>query len=163
MPDKNVFDIKQGVAISLFIKNLRTPQKDNKVFYADIWGSREEKYEFLSRATLDSISWETIEPSAPQYFFSPKNFGFQSEYENYSLISNIFPVNTSGVKTHRDHLVLDDDLINLKSRIATMRDKKVSDKSIEDNLKVANTGSWSLSKAREKLRLDENGTQDSFR
>ncbi len=39
--DKNVFDIRQGVAIGLFIKK---PRHERKVFYAERWGVRDGKY-----------------------------------------------------------------------------------------------------------------------
>src|SRR5690606_26552961 len=47
--DANVFDIQQGVAISLFIKQ---PGVDGpaRIFHADLWGSRELKYEWLSHS-----------------------------------------------------------------------------------------------------------------
>ena len=45
-PDKNVFDIKQGVSIGIFVK-----KKDNgapaKIYHADLHGLRKYKYEWL--------------------------------------------------------------------------------------------------------------------
>ena len=47
-PDKNVFDIQQGVSINLFIK---TGKKNNndlaQVLHYDLYGTREGKYQFL--------------------------------------------------------------------------------------------------------------------
>jgi len=39
-----VFDIQQGVAIGLYVKS-RKPFKDKekRVYYADVWGLRDEK------------------------------------------------------------------------------------------------------------------------
>ncbi|OQX86357.1 DNA methyltransferase, partial [candidate division KSB1 bacterium 4484_87] len=45
--DENVFDIRQGVAIALFIKNKK--KKKPSVFHADLFGLRKEKYEWLSQ------------------------------------------------------------------------------------------------------------------
>jgi hypothetical protein len=50
-PDENVFDIRQGVAIGIFVKygesaatkNLSSPQ----VYHADLYGKREDKYAWL--------------------------------------------------------------------------------------------------------------------
>jgi hypothetical protein len=39
--DQNVFDIRQGVAIALFIKNKGT-RKDCNIYHSDLWGSRDE-------------------------------------------------------------------------------------------------------------------------
>ena len=45
--DENVFDIRQGVAIALFIKNKKT--KEPRVFHLDKYGLREEKYDWLDK------------------------------------------------------------------------------------------------------------------
>src|SRR6185312_14021537 len=44
LDDENVFDIKQGVAIALFVKR---PGLQKGVWRTDIWGSRIEKYRLL--------------------------------------------------------------------------------------------------------------------
>ncbi|HUM81928.1 MAG TPA: hypothetical protein PLQ38_09140, partial [Methanothrix sp.] len=53
IPDENVFDIKQGVAIGVFVKK-KAKRDSSKVYYYDIMGSREEKYEFLLGKTLET-------------------------------------------------------------------------------------------------------------
>ena len=54
--DENVFDIQQGVAIGIFIKD---PRKSGlgTVHHADLWGNREEKYEWLG---FNSIEKDTV-------------------------------------------------------------------------------------------------------
>ena len=68
--DKNVFDIKQGVSINLFVKT-GEKQKDEiaKVFHYDLYGAREEKYQFLWDHDLNQIEFKELEPEPPQYFF----------------------------------------------------------------------------------------------
>lgn len=51
--DDNVFDIQQGVSINIFIKNNTTRTKG--IFKYDLYGMRNNKYEFLFRSNLDSI------------------------------------------------------------------------------------------------------------
>ena len=51
--DENVFDISQGVCILLCIKKSDNPAPA-KVYYADMWGSREEKYKTLSQVDVQS-------------------------------------------------------------------------------------------------------------
>ena len=41
--DENVFDIRQGVAIAVCVKNNQA--EEHKVFYRDLFGSREQKYD----------------------------------------------------------------------------------------------------------------------
>ncbi len=45
--DENVFDIQQGVSIALFIKREKK-LKTCKVFYQDVYGLRENKYDYLN-------------------------------------------------------------------------------------------------------------------
>lgn len=70
-PDENVFDIQQGVSISLFLKK-ETPKNGTKVFKADLYGSRAEKYNFLLEKSYKNIKWEKLTPKAPCYLF-PKD------------------------------------------------------------------------------------------
>lgn len=51
--DENVFDIRQGVAISIFVKD--PSQNNDQIFYIDLWGSREEKYSILTNNGINSL------------------------------------------------------------------------------------------------------------
>ena len=52
-PDENVFDIQQGVSINLFVKTgQKKAQELGKVFHYDLYGKREEKYDFLFEHSL---------------------------------------------------------------------------------------------------------------
>jgi predicted helicase len=62
--DENVFDIEQGVAISLFVKR---PGLERGVWRGDLWGKRLEKYKAVAERTLVSINLAPIEPTAPHY------------------------------------------------------------------------------------------------
>lgn len=104
--DENIFDIQQGVSICFFIKKGSVATRNAKVFYSDIFGTRVEKYNFLSRTCIGDISWRQVTPTAPYYFFKPKDL---TEADNYNCginLSELFPVFLGGIKTHDDeHLV----------------------------------------------------------
>jgi predicted helicase len=102
--DENVFEIKTGVAISVFIKNAK--YTDKKIFYADVWGDRELKYNWLDRHTLNNTPWEELKPESPNYFFSPQNTSSSDEYGQYLSITDIFPVFSIGIVTARDSLTI---------------------------------------------------------
>lgn len=70
--DENVFDIKQGVSISLFIKNSKI--KDRKIFYSDVYGKRNEKYIWLDRNVFSSVEWQELKPESPNYLFYSYKF-----------------------------------------------------------------------------------------
>jgi hypothetical protein len=68
-PDKNLFDIQQGVSIIIAVKKRagkgKKPLAD--VLHADLWGEREAKYETLRTSGLTGKQWQRIEHRAPQY------------------------------------------------------------------------------------------------
>jgi predicted helicase len=73
-----------------------------KVFHADLYGKREKKYGFLQDNCLDSVQWREILIETDDCFFVPKDFALKDEYETGFKIDELFPVNSSGVKTHDD-------------------------------------------------------------
>lgn len=100
--DENVFDIQQGVCVCFFVKKSGTQEKNASIHYADMYGSRENKYHFLSTACFSDIEWADITPIAPYYFFKPKDLSLAGEYEVGIQLSKLFPINIGGIKTHHD-------------------------------------------------------------
>ena len=101
--DINVFDIEQGVSINFFIKTgKKKPNELGQVFHYDLFGKRELKYDFLSENNLKSVAYKEVKIVAPNYFFVAKDFKGQSNYDNGISINELFPISTSGIKTHSD-------------------------------------------------------------
>jgi predicted helicase len=78
-----------------------------QVFHFGLYGKRQEKYNFLLENDLHSIKWTELQPSAPNYFFVPKDFSLQEEYDKGFKIDELFIVNSSGIKTHNDDVLVD--------------------------------------------------------
>ena len=110
--DENVFDITEGVCINLFIKTPGKKKKDTsaQIHYCDLYGRRQDKYAFLQHETLDSIPWQTLVPQAPDYFFVPQQADSQTRQDWLKGIEldKLFPVNSVGIVTARDHLTITD-------------------------------------------------------
>src|SRR5690554_5596774 len=105
--DVNVFDIEQGVSINLFIKTGKKKVSElGKVFHFDLYGKRELKYDFLSENNLKSVAYKEVEIVAPNYFFVAKDFKGQNNYNKGFSIDKLFPVATSGIKTHSDRTLV---------------------------------------------------------
>jgi predicted helicase len=151
--DQNVFDIQQGVAILLALREKTEPDyfskvyKDRsgvkemaKVFYYDLWGKREAKYKFLEEVKFREVEWIELQPTQPNYFFAPKNFDLATEYNQGWNISDIFLINSSGIKTHRDHFVIDFDKEVLLERIQDFLNPNTIQNDIENkyHLKESN-------------------------
>ena len=103
--DANVFDIRQGVAIALFVKE---PGKGGgtRVHHAALYGEREGKYQTLSETDVSSTKWEPLRPRSPNYLFKPWDYELAEEYERWPKITDVMPVNSAGVLTARDKLTI---------------------------------------------------------
>jgi predicted helicase len=159
--DENVFDIQQGVAIALFAK-LDKPNKEKKVYYSDLWGLRKEKYEYLFGNDLQTTEWLDLEPVAPYYFFVPKDFALQSEYDKFWQVTQIFREWSSGVKTNRDDFLVDFELNILKQRITTMVEHKLDDELVKTAYGLRDGRYWNTNREREKIRNNTNWINQFF-
>ncbi len=112
--DENVFDIQQGVSIILLVKNRGL---NKSVKYLDLWGLREEKYKFLEQNDVDTTKWETIVPKKPQYFFVPKNFDLEEQYNKFLSLTDIFNFYSVGGKPGDDRLLVGFDEESTRVRV----------------------------------------------
>ena len=127
-PDQNVFDIMQGVAITLFVKTAKKKDKElGKVFHYDLYGKRDGKYDFLNENNLNTIQFEKLKYQKPYYFFVPKNNEGKESYDTGFGIDELFPTNVTGIVTARDSVVLDFDKNDLLSRINKFTDSNYTD------------------------------------
>ena len=129
-PDKNVFDIQQGVSINIFIKTAK--KKDSasaRVFHRDLYGERDSKYQFLWEHNLEESNFQELQPQAPQYFFVPKDYGLWGEYDKGFSVKDLFKVNGVGITTAHDDFVINADktklLNSFKSFQASERDAEL--------------------------------------
>ena len=103
--DENVFDIVQGVSILLCVKQRDNPAP-TEVYYADMWGSREEKYRTLSETDLQTTAWSELQPTSPHYLFVPQAPEWRAEYEAGWEVTDIFQTDSVAIVTGRDKLTL---------------------------------------------------------
>jgi len=103
--DVNVFDIMQGVAITVFVKTGKKKVNElGKVFHCDLFGKRETKYDFLSENSLKTIDFKELKPEKPNMFFVPKNDDGKTFYEKGFRIDVLFIKNNVGFVTANDGL-----------------------------------------------------------
>ena len=102
--DENVFNIQQGVSINIFIKTGKKKSNElAKVYHAELFGEREKKYEYLNGNDFLTAGYKELTPIEPHYFFVPKDFSTQKEYDKGFSVEKLFLINTSGTKTHHDN------------------------------------------------------------
>jgi len=152
--DVNVFDIQQGVGIIIGVKQKQRQQAQTQVYYCDLWGSRQAKQQALETLTLNDRAFQKLQPVAPSYFFVPMDFSNKGEYDKGFSLIELMVVNSSGVKTHRDDLVIDFDKDALSSRIREFYNLSLSDDMIATKLMLKDNRDWSLSSARQKTGFD---------
>ncbi len=103
--DENVFDIRQGVAIALFIKR-KNSEKGCKVFHSELWGLRSYKYDQLLLNDYATVDWKEITPQSEFYLFTPRDESLEKTYQRFLKITDIFPTNSVGIVTARDKLTI---------------------------------------------------------
>lgn len=149
--DENVFDIRLGVAIAFFVKNTPSPRAAGAVYHADCYGLRQEKYDWLDAHTLTDTPWIKLDPQSPFYPLVKMDQEGLAHYNLWQSVLDIFPTNSTGIKTHRDHFVLDFDREALKRRLWQFRDLNMSDDLIKQAFRLKDTRDWKISERRKSL------------
>lgn len=150
--DKNVFDIKQGVCIIIAFRRKDRPEKHvGRVRYAEIWGSREKKYEFLSKKSIADIEWADCVPVSPNYTFYTSKSGDEA-YSKWFSVNEFFPVYSSGVITSRDEFVISESSEKLVNNAkAFTGDKTISNTDLCEKLGLSEKKGWDITRARNRL------------
>ncbi len=149
--DENVFDIEQGVCISLLV---RKPGLEQKIFHADLWGKRKDKYRACLETDLQALEWEQLHPSSPFYLFIPQDNELRSEYEHGWKVTNIFVANVLGFQTHHDGFAIAFEKELIQKRAKEMIDETNSETSIREKYAIGH--GFNLKKARIQLRSKKN-------
>lgn len=153
--DENVFDIRQGVAIALMVKRKGKKRKP-EILHSEIWGLREEKYDWLLKHKLKKTKWKSLNPKSEFYLFIPRDERLLKIYEKSPKVTDIFPISSVGVVTSRDSFVIDADRKPLERRISMFLDKSLPDELIRQTFNLKDKSNWKVRDAREKISQDEN-------
>lgn len=143
--DDNVFDIKQGVAISLFIKR---PKLKRRIWRSDIWGKRIEKYQVTANKSLANTDWHKLEPKKPFYLFTYQDAALRDEYQAGWNLTGIFPVNVLGFQTHRDAFAISFTQAEMKRKLDELADFKIADDELFRRYGLKSNRDWSFPDAR---------------
>ena len=134
--DQNVFNskqggIKQGVAISLFIKS--NILKEKGVWYSELWGNSEGKLQFLNKSHITSVDWEKIKPEKTKnFFFRPKVFNMLIDYEKFFDLREIFQENKIGIATGSDNRFVKFDRDDFEKNFDSTKIRKYSYRLFDD-------------------------------
>ncbi len=153
LKDQNVFEITQGVSINLFVKT--GPKKDGelaKVFHHNLYGTKQNKFDFLNDNDLPDVEFTELKPQASYYFFVPKDWESQSEYEKGFSLTKLFPEYVSGVCTNRDPITVH---FNNQSLRNTINDFiKLTKEEIAIKYKTKDARDWKIDRAKEDVKAN---------
>jgi predicted helicase len=117
-PDKNVFDIQQGVSIIIGVKKKGGGKGLAEVMHGDLWGARADKYASLGNAQKLGLGHlATVETRAPRYFFKPWDYQTESHWENGFSLGEMMPVNSNGIVTGDDGTLIANNAELLRSQV----------------------------------------------
>jgi len=148
--DENVFDIRQGVAIALLVKN--KDKKEPAIYHADLYGLREEKYNWLNENEFKVENYNLLKPETPYCFLVPHDTQAIEKYLDWKKINEIFPVNSVGVVTSRDNLVISEKRDELQRRILQFRNPSLPDELLTQAYHLKDKSNWQVSAARNKIK-----------
>lgn len=155
-PDKNVFDIQQGVAIGLFVKRTNKAHPSTKVNHAHLWGIREDKYGWLEAHDISNTRWKVVPQHAPSFLFIPQDPKLRAEYEAGWPITEAMPVYVLGFQTHRDDFAIALTEEEIHKRILDLRSRQDTDEKLRSLYDLKDGKGWKVAAARSNLRaLDE--------
>ena len=115
--DENVFDIQQGVSISLFVKKNGKKATKCEIQYSELFGERTSKYEYLLANSIGKIKWNLLAVKEKNYYFCTKNFKDEKEYFSGISIESLFRIKAAGIKTHKDSTVIGFNPVELQNQV----------------------------------------------
>jgi len=98
--DENVFDILQGVSISILTRVPTKPQ----LSYEELVGSRQKKYHLLSSHTTSRSN--NLDPEKPYFLWIPRSSKATDEYQRYESLGSLFTFCSVSGKPGDDNLLV---------------------------------------------------------
>ncbi len=159
--DENVFDIEQGVCISILIKNNKSSDSHQcKIYHSDFWGLREEKYKNCVIYNFKDVIWEELKPQLPFYFFVSYDDSLKLNYDKGISLKDIFELNSVGIVTARDNFTIHNYPEQVKNTIAKFLSMDDEEARIHFNL-GKDTRDWKIVYAKNDL-LRSNKNENSI-
>ena len=122
-----------------------------RVFHAEVYGTREAKYAYLDGHDFSAVDYKELHPVAPYYFFVPKDFALEEEYNKGFSVAELMPVNNSGIQTKRDDFVYQHSVASVERIVEAFRSKQNTEE-IRNAFSIGEDGvAWSVEKARQDV------------
>lgn len=151
-PDKNVFDIQQGVAIVVAVKKKSVASSNQlaEVHQAEFWGERDVKYRKLEASSLSEQVFTPLSVLGPTYRFTTRDEDSFSIYANGFALNEFLPSHAIGIITKRDGIVLSESASKIEELVTTIRDKPL-DEIRKRFPEIEDVAGWTLASAKANI------------
>ena len=154
--DVNVFDIMQGVAITIFVKTAKKkPTELGQVFHYDLFGKRDFKYDFLSNNSLKNIKFQELKPNEPYYFFVPKNNDGRETYEIGFRVDILFNKNVTGIVTMGDEFAFSNTKNEMKLRLNEFINNNLKEVDLKNKYDLGKNYAEFILKSKQLLKIED--------
>lgn len=148
--DQNVFDIQQGVGISLLTAGLG----EAGAIYGELWGSRESKYRALLESSVRNSSFEKLVPIPEYYLFIRQDADLRLEYERGISIHKAMSENgdpAPGIVTTQDEFAIAFTKSEMRDHIAALVGTQ-TEKEARELFRLCTQSQWNYVNAKRELR-----------
>lgn len=161
--DENVFDIQQGVAVTLSAITLPTVGV-SKVRHAETYGHRSHKYRMLARPlsngapgiqTAGQLTYKRVSINSLFYLLIPQNMSRRAEYEAGFSAIELFPTNGAGITTAHDDFVIGGKE-GLLRRFQRFQKVERDDHILHQEFKVKRKMGWNILDGYDNIKEDSN-------
>jgi len=148
--DDNVFDIQQGVSISILVKS---PYAEKGISHADLWGSRIAKYRSTAESSLTTIDWSELRPEAPDWIFKPQNAALIKLYRGFWSLPDVFsPLGdpAPGIVTTQDKFAISFSPEEAQQKVIELLNT-ATEAEARKKFRLCSTEQWSYARAKDEL------------
>ncbi len=146
--DENVFDIRVGVSIIFAIKTTKN-NTWGKVYYQDLYGLREEKFEKLQNGSFD---FKEIAIDNKTAVFVPQDNANKEEYDKGVSLVELFNIYSAGIVMGRDSLCAQNSKDAIEKVILDFKVKNENDLRVKYSL--GKDTDWKVGEAKKDIESD---------
>jgi hypothetical protein len=155
-PDKNVFDIMQGVAILIGVKHQTQKTKGKplaRVMHAELWGSRAAKNTALEAMTISASDFMDVTPDRAPWPFKAQDWALKEKYEEFPGIADWFSPNgppAPGIVTTHDEFAISASQSEAAEKVEMLLGAS-SEEELRQKIRLCGQDQWNYDRARAEL------------
>jgi Type ISP C-terminal specificity domain len=148
--DQNVFDIQQGVAITL-ARKVNPINNNPDIRFISVVSDRATKYSYLLNNNCSKGELLRLSPAEPNYFFLP-TAKRDEIYDSWVKLDEIFEKQSTGLETGRDETLVSFDRASIDQFCNDLHSPVFSEADLGRIYSIADTSGWPVSARRKALQ-----------